>query len=291
MTMTKKGINLLSNSGMLIGNAINPSTIAFLTAAGVVNDSTVYFPSTAFEITGAAQYVALNKVVKGLQLLNLWDSNTIIHPYMGGTASSTKFNLIDPDNTNAAHRITWAGGLTFGGFGVLPNGTTGQGDPHINPSIDLTQTEMTLSFYSRTSPVNDGQMMGARLAAGTFHIRIHPRLTGTGRFDVVLNSNFAGLIDRDNPNTLGLHWAVRDAARIKLYKSKTLLRDGASTSTGLVNAKLMYFCSSLEPNPNINYTNRETCLHAVFNRVMSDSVRNDVTDLLNNLQTDLFRNV
>jgi hypothetical protein len=66
---------------------------------------------------------------------------------LGGTASSTKWNAKNPVDTNAAYRISWAGGVTYSqAKGVIGNGTTGVGDTNWVES-GTTTGNTTLSYF------------------------------------------------------------------------------------------------------------------------------------------------
>jgi hypothetical protein len=72
---------------------------------------------------------------------------------VGGTATTHKYNLKDPQDTDGAFRLTFAGGWTHASSGALPNGTTGYANTHIDPSTDLTANDMAFNFYSVTDVV------------------------------------------------------------------------------------------------------------------------------------------
>lgn len=93
--------------------AIDPDAQAFLTAAG---------------ITDPTEITAVNNLTLGLKANSLWAKMKAVYPFVGGTAFSHKWNLIDPRNLDVAYRINWFGGLTHDSNGVKGNGTNGTGD-------------------------------------------------------------------------------------------------------------------------------------------------------------------
>jgi hypothetical protein len=50
---------------------------------------------------------------------------TAIYPFVGGTATSHKYNLKDPRDLDAAYRIAFNGGWTHNSNGITGDGTTG----------------------------------------------------------------------------------------------------------------------------------------------------------------------
>ena len=97
----------------------DPSATAFINAAG---------------ITGFTNQNAINNLVVGLKTNNLWNKMIIIYPFIQGTATSNKFNLKDPRNTDDAFRINWYGGMSFNQSGITSTNTiNGFGNTHWSP--------------------------------------------------------------------------------------------------------------------------------------------------------------
>lgn len=120
------------------GGAIDPDAQAFLTAAGIV-DATITS--------------AINNLVIGLKGASLWAKMKAIYPFVGGTADSHKYNLIDPRDLDAAFRITFSGGLVHDANGVTPNGINGYGDTHLNPNVHIPINSYSHSSYINNIPI------------------------------------------------------------------------------------------------------------------------------------------
>jgi len=102
-----------------------------------------------------------------------------IYPFVGGTASTHKFNLKDPQDTNAAFRLVFVGGWTHTTNGVLPNGTNGYANTFLNDNI-LNVNDKSLSYYSRTNLV----------ASNTFKVEMG--LFGAYRSALLVNRTYFG---------------------------------------------------------------------------------------------------
>jgi hypothetical protein len=74
-----------------------------------------------------------------------------IYPFIGGTSALHKWNLKDPQDTNAAFRLVFNGGWTHSSTGALPNGTNAYANTFLSPSISLTNNNTHISYYSRTN--------------------------------------------------------------------------------------------------------------------------------------------
>ena len=114
----------------------DPDVAAFLTATG---------------ITDATTSTAIDNLVLDLKGYGIWTKIKAIYPFVGGTATTHKFNLKDPQDTNAAFRLSFVGGWTHSANGALPNGTNAYADTFLNGLSILTNASNHLSYYSRTS--------------------------------------------------------------------------------------------------------------------------------------------
>jgi hypothetical protein len=116
-------------------NAVDADATAFISAAGITN------------LTQAA---AINTLVNDLKTYGLWTKMKAIYPFVGGSATTHKFNLKDPRDLDAAFRLVFNGGWAHSSTGAKPNGTTGYANTFLNESIILLNNNSHLSVYSRT---------------------------------------------------------------------------------------------------------------------------------------------
>lgn len=99
-------------------NQFDPDAGAFINATGI----------------GGNEAVAVNNLVNYLKSAGLYYKFTALYPFVGGTEFTNKFNLINPQDTNAAYRLSYVGGLTHNSNGITGNGTTGYCNTNIVPS-------------------------------------------------------------------------------------------------------------------------------------------------------------
>lgn len=102
------------------GPAIDPDAQAFITATGI----------------SGVEATAINTLVLYLKSEGLWTLIDAFYPFVGGSASSCKFNLKDPQDTNEAYRMTFAGSWTIDSNGVKPSSknSANYGDSHWSPN-------------------------------------------------------------------------------------------------------------------------------------------------------------
>jgi len=118
-------------------SSFDPDAQAFITAAG---------------ITDPIQQNAINQLVLDLKGYSIWTKMKALYPFVGGTATTHKFNLKNPLDANAAFRLSFLGGWTHSSTGALPNGTNGYANTFFSPSANsLEYNDNHLSYYSRTN--------------------------------------------------------------------------------------------------------------------------------------------
>jgi hypothetical protein len=118
----------------VFGVNVDPDAQAFITAAGITDNT---------------QKSAINTLVLSLKANNIWQKFKAIYPFVGGTATTHKFNLINPADTNAAFRLVFNGGWTHSSNGATPNGVNGYADTFLVPNTVLSQNSTHVSYYSR----------------------------------------------------------------------------------------------------------------------------------------------
>ena len=98
------------------GGSFDPDATAFLTAAG---------------ITDSTQQSAVNQLVLDMKTANIWSKMLAVYPFVGGTATSHKWNLVNPINSNAAYRLIFSGGWIHNSLGIEMNGGNTQAETYV----------------------------------------------------------------------------------------------------------------------------------------------------------------
>jgi hypothetical protein len=141
---------ILATHGILAsGGTItyDSDALAFITAAGITNNT---------------QKSAVNQLVLDLKSYSLWSKIKAIYPFVGGTASSHKWNLKDPRDLDVAFRLTFNGGGTHSS-----NGYTGGSNAYANTflntnTIGMSVNSLSIGFYATTNISDTNKMyMGA----------------------------------------------------------------------------------------------------------------------------------
>ena len=127
----------------------------------IVADADAQAFLNAAVIEDVTQANAVNTLVTSLKGYGIWTKMKALYPFVGGTASSHKWNLKNPLDTDAAYRLTFNGGITHSANGIQGNAINGYYQTFINPSVVFSPASGGSQFiYSRTD-LDTGVDLGA----------------------------------------------------------------------------------------------------------------------------------
>lgn len=227
-------------------NITDPNAQAFITAAGITDET---------------QQIAINQLVLDLKSNSLWTKMYLLYPFVGGTSTTTKYNLMNPVDSDAAYRMTWNGGITFDSNGVQSNGSTGYGNPHFNPNTFNSTTAITSSnhfaVYSRTNVSNDNTDYGSAVVSVALQM-LARRASGN-----MLADNYAELLRAEGsvPNSQGLFVSTRTSLSSHIiYRNGSSVASNTSTETAAAMNSLIYDLTFMVQNyigSLYDYSNRQ----------------------------------
>jgi hypothetical protein len=248
-----------------------PDTLNFVLAAG---------------ITDIIQIRAISTLVTDLKYAGIWNKFKAIYPFIGGTATSHKFNLKDPRDVNDAYRLFFSGGGTHSSNGYQPNGTNAYANTNFIPSVNSSGiNDFHNSYYSRTD-VNllqveagcgpsdpQGTLLEIRTANLTYH-RINAATT-TGYADA---------------NSLGLYVSSRiSSTEQKGYKN------GVLKITSVVNSNAApinnFYIGAYNSNLIPSYYSTKQCAFASIGDGLTDTESLAFYTAVQKYQTTLGRQV
>lgn len=111
---------------------------------------------------------------------------TPYQPVLAANSSSTfmssqmKFNLVNPQDSDAAFRLAFSGGWTYSTNGAQPNGTNGYADTKFNLSSNFSTREQSYSLYTQASNSNANVLAG--VTDGSSPTQFY---NGTGQFNIL----------------------------------------------------------------------------------------------------------
>jgi hypothetical protein len=264
------------------GGSIDPDAQAFITAAG---------------ITDPTQQSAINTLVVGMKADNIWDSMTSIYPFVGGTATTHKYNLKDPRDLDAAYRLQFNGGVTHSNTGATPNGTNGYARTFINPSIVLSSTSIHFSNYWRTDSSDTISEFGCEVyvdpGENQYTDGVHTFLAFGSNYMFFGN----GLQNNDLAvvtNNIGNYIVSRTTSSSnKLFKNGTLIKSNNFPS-GNANSEMWLMGNKVTTIPPGVYGDRFGIREIAFCTIgagLTDTQSTNLNTLIQSFQTTLGRQV
>jgi hypothetical protein len=255
---------------------LDSSASAFISAAG---------------ITDATQISAINNLVVGLKTDGIWTKMKAIYPFVGGTASTHKWNLKDPRDLDAAFRLVFNGGWTHSSNGATPNGTNGYADTKLNDS-SLTPNSSHISYYSRTnvSPTNTYEI---GLYNGTKGIWFALRNSSLGSVFTggIFQTGASGEVSVSNLDSTGFYLGGKNGSTtVKFYKNGTSVASAAKADTTATNTSI--YLASLNQNgtPAFGFSTKQVAFSSIGDGLL-DSEATALYNRVQNFQQSLNRAV
>ena len=260
----------------LRGIAIDPDASLFLRTAG---------------ITDTTQQSAIDTLVLEMKNAGLWSKMKAIYPFVGGTASTHKWNLKDPRDVDAAFRLTFSGGWTHSSTGAKPNGTTGYANTYWNTTNNGSTTGH-MSFYSRTNNVENSVDMGSQIQSPDSYTYLLQFNSSLFVRDTRWCETAAGNTRESNiTNTSGyIVTSRRGAADASAY------RNGTKTVSNLTNVSpntstVNIVIGARNFNGSIDFYSSRECAFASIGDSFTDTELSNLYTIVQKYQTTLGRQV
>jgi hypothetical protein len=253
------------------GVPVDPDAQAFITAAA---------------ITDPTQQAAINTLVVDLKGYSIWTKMKALYPFVGGTASQHKFNLKDPRDLDVAFRLVFNGGWTHSGTGATPNGTNAYANTYLAPSANLTNYNVSLSYYSRTNVSSTGVEIGSLNVSNYMHM--HLRYTGDIWY-ALLQQSAADSVS--NNSSTGFFTGNRTANNVKKhFKNGINLGTSTTTTTTSLSIEPIFLGALNSGSFPANYSTKQTAFASIGNGLTDTEAANFYT-AVQAFQTTLGRSI
>jgi hypothetical protein len=267
--------------------------------AGAVSydaDASAFFTATG--ITDTTQKSAVNQLVLDLKSYNIWTKMKAVYPIVGGTATTHKYNLINPADTDAAFRLTFATGWTHSSTGMVPNGTSAYADTFLNPSTQLTLNNTHLSYYSRTNILESSNAeMGSYSGSGgnAFYLLFGRtgNLAYSFQYEQLTSTNFVTATGQSNSTGFWMGNRTSNVATThKLWRNGVSLGNATTTAGAFLSNTIWIggINNSLGSPPAAYYTKKQ-CAFASIGAGLTDTEAANFYTAVQAYQTTLSRNV
>lgn len=267
-----------------------PETEAYFLAIGIPFDTTVYYGSTAYEITGEGLWNAFDTCVVAIKtglglptfVNNLSTRMKFWYPRIGGTATRHKYNAVDPTTFVG----TYNGGFTHDGSGDTPNGTNGYFDTNCEYNgTNFVVSDQTFLAFIKTDK-NALEADFSCLPPVNSQINLYSRVSGnmsTRCADNGINSTTA------QGSSIGFQGVTRNlTTEYKQLKNGSIV----ATKTRSVNAMVGGFeiiqYAGGDAAAQLQYSTRKAT-HFIGMDGISDTEWTDINNAIQNLETALNR--
>lgn len=258
------------------------------------NEANTYLYST--QITGTTQVSAINTLINGLKANNLWSKMKAVYPFVtdktlqSDMAAQMKFNLVNPQDSDAAFRLAFSGGWTYSTNGAQPNGTNGYADTKLNlSSIGLSASSNHISVYLRTN--SDGVYcdIGAYNIAADYQISTYAKISNVAYVDLGVQAT--NRITYANTDSTGYYLASRTASNIlKAFKNNLLKATNTNTNFAPILSKNIYISANNDNAGATQFSNRQNAFTSIGDG-LTDAEVAILTQLVTDYQTTLSRQV
>lgn len=257
---------------------------SFLEESGSIYTARTTAFASATGITDTTILNALNTFDLGLISNNLDTKVLTLHPIVGGTNATHKYNFMNP----SLYQFTIYGGVTSSSTGIVSNGTNGYVDTGIIPSSLFTLGNSMIHTYIRTNNTtsgfdigvantgNNAFTFGANFTSSTYYSANSTQIATS------LIANTSGFF------SVGSDYVSGSSYNVKLYRNATSIANNTVNPCVLNTSSIYLFSMNL--GGAYSYSNRECCFTATTKNLSPTDV-STFYSLVNTLQTLLMRNV
>ena len=242
---------------------------------GVDTDAQAFI--TAANITNTTEQNAIKTLVSDLKSANIWVKMMALYPFVGGNASSHKWNLKDPRDLDAAYRLTFSGGWTHSSTGALPNGTNAFANTFFRPLSALGSSNAHISKYNRNNDLIGNKTDGTYgVVSGNVYFIQQNYSTGSN-----IIGDPATIVSFTPTDTRGLLTTTRTSSTsVKSFRNTT--QQGSTvTISNLYNTDSNAYLGARNDNGIANHFNSYEAAFFSLGNGLSDA---EVTSLYNAVQ-------
>lgn len=260
-------ISISNSIGSGIRDGIDPSARSFLQATG---------------ITDATITSAINTLVLDLKNNGIWDKMVAIYPIVGGTATTHKFNLKNPLDTDGSYRLLFSSGWTHSSNGMTPNGAA-YANTFMIPADIVTSNDASLSVYTKTN--SDEIVFEMGISGGGSETYINWR-AGNNRFAAV---NSGGGVYNTTTDTKGLLMNNRtNSTEVEIYYRQSLFQT-ISLASGVPSSFYPIYIGARNLNDSANLYSTKQIAFAHYGFGLTQTQAINYANSVQSFQTTLGR--
>lgn len=234
------------------------------------------------------QKIIANTLFADLKTAGLYNKMIAFYPYMGGLASTHKYNAKNPIDSDVAFRLTFYGGLTHSANGILPNGINGYADTHLNMPSSGLGVNASIGIYCNVDDRTNGNFIDVGCYDNVSLLQIN-LLRGTDTAFYFYGFDESPFINTD---TKGFNLMTRSGALLNkyFYKNGIQKKNTASPANSLTGSYSVYLFSRNTTGTSGFYSNKGVAFHT-FSDYLNASEQLTLYNIIQNFQTSLGRQV
>ena len=247
--------------------------------AGADADVTNFLTATA--ITDGTITTAITNLVSDLKTSYLWNRFLAIYPLVGGTASTHKYNLLDPRDLDVSFRTVFNGSWTHSSLGAVGDGSTAYADTNLNSLFNCTVFNETMGGYVQDNL--SGCLIGSSSNPSDQILQL-----GGNLYASLSGGNGVTTLPADK----GLYLVNRvDQTNSKAYINGVEVFDFVSGITGFGNKDLNYYFGARNDGGTASFYSTNTFSFVFVSRGFTVLELGTLNTIIQDFQTTLGRNV
>ena len=214
---------------------------------------------------------------------NVYDSLDILYPFIGGSATSHRYNALDPQPDTLSFYITWNGTVTHDSLGVKSDGSTGYGNTYFNPDRDGFLNNTHVSYYDRIEKGGASQLSG--VVDGASEMRLGSSTSWS--WWSAYNSGAGRVLPTDAAVIGHLLGNRVSSTNNRVLKNGSLSGSNATSGGSLPNGNFLILGSN--ENGSLNFEHNQPMQCFTLGRSLTTSQESDLYEAIFRLQQILNR--
>ena len=272
------------------GDSQEKSWAGLTDIVGIATDTDAQAFISAASITNPTQQAALDTLVKDLKSYSIWTKMKAIYPFVGGTASTHKWNLKDPRDLDAAFRLVFNGGWNHSSTGATPNGTNGYADTKLVPSSAFTSGNNSSGVYLRTQNINVGAVIGTQSSTAATRNWMFVRYDATDYHEI--RNNTSSILSVTSPSTSQGYWMSGriSTSQQKMFRNGSVIATGNQVENSTFSSNPFFIAANNNNGTPNEYSNRQYSFAHIGNG-LTDTEASNLYTAVQAFQVALSRNI
>jgi hypothetical protein len=235
---------------------------------------------------------AVDTLVQGLKTDGVWTKLKAVYPFVGGTATTHKFNLANALDEDTSFRLSFSGGWTHSSNGATPNGTNAFANTFLNPAAVIANSiDGHLTYYSRSNTTSINAIeIGSGNPATAFDMVI--KFGATNLAGACLNMQDSNVFTNLTSSLGFYHANQNNTANIrKMFKNGVVLQTQTSLTNSTPADTIYIGAKNATFSGGATFFSNRQCAFATIGNGLTDTEASNLYLAVQAFQTTLNRQV